>query len=106
MKQNSDNPRRGREFQELAASILSAYWGTRFELEVPFSIGDPPKVHKVDMATDDRKFAGEAKNFSWTASGNMPSAKMGFVNQAVFYLSHLPHRNNEKQRGQEPFLLL
>jgi len=32
----------------------------------------------------------EAKNYSWTETGNMPSAKMGFVNEAVFYLSFLP----------------
>jgi len=33
---------------------------------------------------------GECKNYSWTETGNIPSAKMGFVNEAVFYLSFLP----------------
>ena len=90
-KQNSDNPRRGREFQELAAHVLEDHWAVPFELEVPFPIGDPPKQHKFDLASEDRKFVGESKCYSWTESGNMPSAKMAFVNQAVFYLSHLPH---------------
>ena len=90
MKRNRDNPRRGKEFQELAASVLAEYWGVPFDLEVPFKIGHPPKSHRFDMASTNRKFVGEAKNFSWTESGNMPSAKMAFMNQAVFYLSHLP----------------
>lgn len=90
MKKNSDNTRRGREFQELAASVLGQYWGVTFDLEIPFAIGDPPKQHKFDMVSTDREFVGEAKNFTWTVSGKTPSAKMAFVNQAVFYLSHLP----------------
>ncbi len=91
MKKNSDNTRRGREFQELAASVLGRHWNIDLELEVSFEIGNPPKGHKFDMASTDRKVIGEAKNFTWTVSGNMPSAKMGFVNQAVFYMSFLPH---------------
>ena len=90
MKNNTDNLRRGREFQELAARELSRAWNTDLELEVPFLIGNPPKSHKFDMASRDRRFVGEAKNFTWTETGNMPSAKIGFVNQAVFYLSFLP----------------
>lgn len=89
MKRNSDNPRRGKEFQELAASVLAEYWGVLFDLEVPFEIGRPPKSHRFDMASTDRKYVGEAKNFSWTKSAKTPSAKMAFMNQAVFYLSHL-----------------
>ena len=88
-KRNSDNLRRGREFQELAASVLSEYWSVPLDLEVPIPIGDPPKQHKFDMASRDKLIVGEAKNYTWTESGNMPSAKMGFVNQAVFYLSFL-----------------
>ena len=90
MKRNSDNPRIGKEFQTLAANILSDYWKVPFNLEVSFSIGDPPKLHKFDLASSDGKYVGEAKNYSWTETGNMPSAKMAFVNQAVLFLSYLP----------------
>ena len=89
-KRNSDNLRRGREFQELGASVLSDYWSVPLDLEVPIPIGNPPKQHKFDMASRDKRIVGEAKCFTWTEAGNIPSAKMGFVNQAVFYLSHLP----------------
>lgn len=90
LKKNSDNPRRGKEFQKLAASILSDYWKVPFDMEVPFQIGDPPKLHKFDLASDDGKYIGESKNYSWTEAGNMPSAKMAFLNQAVLFLSYLP----------------
>jgi hypothetical protein len=89
-KRNSDNPRRGREFQGLAASVLSDFWGVSFELEVAFPIGNPPKEHRFDLASSDRRFVGEAKCYSWTATGNMPAAKMAVLNEAVLYLSYLP----------------
>ena len=90
MKKNSENAQRGREFQKLVAKVLGRHWNVVFDLEVPFPIGNPPKEHKFDLASTDRKFVGESKNYTWTETGNMPSAKMAFVNEAVFYLSHLP----------------
>ena len=90
MTSNSDNSRRGREFQKFAARVLGEYWSVGFDLEVPFLIGKPAKAHKFDMASSDKKIVGEAKNITWTESGNMPSAKMAFTNQAVLYLWHLP----------------
>ena len=90
MKSNKDNPRKCKEFQERAAKILGEHWNVEFDLEVPFLIGKPAKAHKFDMASSDRKIVGEAKCITWTESGNMPSAKMAFTKQAVFYLWHLP----------------
>lgn len=90
VRRNSENPRRGREFQQLAASVLGKHWGVPFELEVAFAIGRPPKEHRFDLSSADRQYVGETKNYTWTETGNMPSAKMAFINEAVFYLSHLP----------------
>jgi hypothetical protein len=90
-KQNSENSQRGREFKELAAEILSEYWSTPLDLNVPIPIGKPPKLHKFALASEDRKIVGEAKCFSWTATNNVPSAKMVTVNQTVLYLSLLPY---------------
>lgn len=90
MKSNADNPRRGREFQSLVAEVLGRHWGVPFELEVAFPIGRPAKPHRFDLASTDRKYVGETKSYTWTETGNMPSAKMAFINEAVFYLSHLP----------------
>ena len=73
----------------LAAKILSQHFKTEFYTDYPISIGDPPKEHRFDLVSADHRYVGECKNYSWTESGNVPSAKMGFVNEAVFYLSFL-----------------
>ena len=86
---NSMNPTKGKEFQELAAEVLSSYIGVDFNIEYPIAIGNPPKPHNFDLASEDLRYVGESKNYSWTESGNVPSAKMGFVNEAVFYLQHV-----------------
>lgn len=88
---NSENPAKGRAFQELAREVLSAYFGFSLDTEVSMPIGDPPKNHSFDLASADRTCFGECKCQTWTQpKGNMPSAKMAFVNEAVLYLSLLP----------------
>lgn len=87
---NSLNTGKGRDFQTMAAEVLSQYFKVGFQIEHPFPIGNPPKDHKFDLVSDDLQYVGESKNYSWTEGGNVPSAKMGFINEAVFYLQHLP----------------
>ena len=65
-------------------------FGVRLLLDHALPIGEPPKLHKFDFATDAGSHVGEAKYYTWTETGNAPSAKLGFLNQAVFYLSFLP----------------
>lgn len=86
---NRLNTGKGRSFQKQVAEILSSYFDIEFRLECPIPIGNPPKEHCFDLVSADLRYVGECKNYSWTESGNVPSAKMGFVNEAVFYLSFL-----------------
>lgn len=88
--ENRLNPGKGRQFQEKAAELLPKHFQTEFQLDHPIAIGNPPKDHRFDLVSSDLRYIGECKNYSWTKSGNVPSAKMGFVNEAVFYLSFLP----------------
>ena len=87
---NSENPYVGRKFQELVQSILEKEYSTSFEQEAVVAIGKPPKGHKYDLANEDRSIVAECKCYTWTETGNVPSAKMGFANEAAFYLSFLP----------------
>ena len=52
-------------------------------------IGNPPKIHRFDLVSEDNGIAIECKCYTWTETGNVPSVKMGFTNEAVFYLSFL-----------------
>ena len=87
---NNMNTGKGKNFQSIAAEVLGYHFQVKFQTEHPIPIGNPPKNHKFDLVSDNGKYVGECKNYSWTEGGNVPSAKMGFINEAVFYLQHLP----------------
>ena len=53
-------------------------------------IGEPPKDHKFDIVNPNLGIVIECKRYTWTEARNVPSAKMGFINEAVFYLRLLP----------------
>jgi len=91
---NNLNPARGREFEALASKILTEYYQVVFQSGYAIEIGNPAKKHKFDLVSTDLKYIGECKNYSWTESGNIPSAKMAFLNEAVFYLQHLINTQN------------
>ena len=88
---NRENPAKGRLFQEQVRQALAKRYGVEFVKEYPIAIGNPPKDHKFDLVSADSKYVVECKAISWTETGNIPSAKMASCNQAVFYLSHVPH---------------
>ena len=87
---NSMNTAKGRDFQKRAAEVLSHHFNATFHIGYSVPIGNPPKKHEFDLASENLQYVGESKNYSWTETGNVPSAKMGFINEAVFYLQHLP----------------
>ena len=87
---NSENPLVGRKFQEYVKIVLEKKFKTEFNLEAAIPIGDPPKDHKFDLANKDRTIVAECKCYTWTDSGNVPSAKLMGLDEAVFYFSFLP----------------
>ena len=87
---NSDNPKRGADFQRKVRDWFTKKYNKNFELEKKIAIGFPAKDHKFDIVCNSDKIAIECKRYTWTETGNVPSAKMGFTNEAAFYLSFLP----------------
>ena len=87
---NSENPHVGRKFQEFVQTILKEKYDTYFEQEAAIPIGKPPKEHKFDLANADRSIVAECKCYTWTDSGNVPSAKLMGLDEAVFYFGFLP----------------
>ena len=80
----------GRAFHRLAAALLATHFGVEFEMNYPIPIGDPPKKHKFDLVSSDRHLIGECTDYTWTRGNNPPSAKIGHINEAAFYLTFLP----------------
>lgn len=87
---NSENPYVGRKFQELVQRTLEKRFCVAFEQEAEIAIGNPPKSHKFDLANKDCSIVAECKCYTWTDSGNVPSAKLMGLDEAVFYFGFLP----------------
>ena len=92
---NSKNPGVGRKFQNKVKDILEKKFNQKFETEVPLQIGTPSQDHKFDLVAKDTKdnkpsVVVECKCYTWTKEGNVPSAKMATLDEAVFYFSFLP----------------
>ena len=87
---NRLNPAKGRLFQKQVRQALTTRYSVEFLTDHPIAIGHPAKEHRFDLVSVDSKYVAECKNHSWTETGNIPSAKMAFCNQAVLYLSHVP----------------
>ncbi len=88
---NADNPGKGARFQEAVADWFRKHYKKNFVIEKKIPIGySEKKEHKFDIVSEDNTIVIECKCYSWTETGNVPSAKMGAANEAVFYLSFLP----------------
>lgn len=99
------NTEKGKEFQLRARAALRDLTGLDFEMEVKLPIGKPAKLHPFDLATPDRRFVGECKAFTFTKSGNNPSAKITTLREAALYLRQLPpgsHRFIVMKRDVRP----
>ena len=90
MNKNSENPGVGAAFQKAVARWLEQQFDKEFILEKKIAMGHPAKNHKFDIVSSDDTMAIECKCYTWTETGNVPSAKMGFTNEAAFYLSFIP----------------
>ena len=90
MNTNSENPKVGKAFQIAVKKWFEEAYDRPFELEQRIPIGKPSKLHSFDIADEQQRIVIECKCYTWTEAGNVPSAKMGFTNEAAFYLSFLP----------------
>ncbi len=95
MNTNSQNPAVGREFQTKVCHIAEERFKIDFDEECAIQIGNPPKDHKYDIVAEDKSIVIECKCYVWTKGNNSPSAKMATLNEAVFYMTHLPERTKK-----------
>ncbi|HAL62099.1 MAG TPA: hypothetical protein DCP08_06805 [Chloroflexi bacterium] len=61
---------------------------TNLSSRVPLRVGKNLE-HKFDLVSSDGSIVIECKSYTWTRSGNWPSAKIAHANQALFYLSRV-----------------
>jgi hypothetical protein len=103
---------RGKAFQILCADALERTLGREIDLEIPIAIGGG-KLHSFDLATRERDIVAECKAFTFTASGNNPSAKITTLREAAMLLrliegavtrllivKHAPHPRRQETLGK------
>ena len=91
MNSNSDNPKLGKEFQKRVLKLATERFGKIFIEEKAIDIGYPPKPHKFDIVSEDGLIVIECKCYTWTESGNVPSAKMSTLDEAILYMNNIPY---------------
>ena len=90
MNSNSENPRVGKAFQAVVKEVLETYFNCSFVEEQPILIGNLPTPHKFDVVSEDGKIIVECKCYTWTEGGNVPSAKLSTLDEAVLYMRSIP----------------
>ena len=65
-------------------------YDAEFVQEMKIPIWYPAKDHKFDIVDIDETIAIECKRYTWTETGNVPSAKTEATNETALYLSFLP----------------
>jgi len=80
---------KGKRFQEKCKQLFDSKLGKSLENEVRITVSDG-RSHVFDLATAERDIVAECKAYTWTKSGNQPSAKITHLREAVDLLNHLP----------------
>jgi hypothetical protein len=86
------NTHAGNEFEVLARAYFERSEGLRLEssLSVEIGHGTAKKRHRFDLGLLAPALLVECKSHNWTATGNMPSAKMTVWNEAMYYFHLAP----------------
>ena len=74
----------------LVSSGLCECLSAGFSLDV--GIANIKKPHRFDLGSDSPPIIVECKSHRWTASGNVPSAKLTVWNEAMYYFACAPSR--------------
>ncbi len=91
MNKNSENPKVGKDFENVTLKWAKKNFGCNFDNEKAVEIGNPPRPHKFDLVSKDEGIVIECKCYTWTESGNVPSAKLATLDEAILYMRSIAH---------------
>lgn len=86
------NAHAGREFEALALKYFEVEEGLKLQPSFGVHLGhaESKKSHRFDFGSEDPAVLVECKSHNWTATGNMPSAKVTVWNEAMYYFHLAP----------------
>ena len=83
----------GQQFEDLALNFFYArgidLWG---DFAVPIGVAGRKKPHRFDLGSENPAIIVECKAHSWSLGAAMPSAKLTFWNEAMYYFHVAPRR--------------
>ncbi len=91
MNKNSEKPKVGKEFEKVVKEWAELYYDCEFESEKPVEIENPCKPHKFDLVSKHGDIVIECKCYTWTESGNVPSAKLATLDEAILYMRSIEY---------------
>lgn len=81
----------GRDFElRVQAALAREGIGLESNHRVACGLAGKRKLHAFDLGSDDPPVIVECKSHTWTATGNIPSAKMKNWAEAMFYFHMAP----------------
>lgn len=86
------NAHAGREFEAEALKYFSEHEGLFLSpsFSIALGVADRRKAHSFDLGSSNPAVLVECKSHNWTATGNMPSAKVTVWNEAMYYFHLAP----------------
>ena len=76
-----------KDFECRVANYVGNKFGKRF-FSQSLQVGSN-KCHNFDLVSEDKNIVVECKSYTWTESGNFPSAKISMSVEAIFYFSRI-----------------
>jgi hypothetical protein len=82
----------GREFENWSREYFAKRERLHLVPALPVALGHggSKKMHRFDLGSLDPAVLVECKSHNWTATGNMPSAKVTVWNEAMYYFHLAP----------------
>jgi hypothetical protein len=86
------NANTGRDFEIAARVFYQIDIGVRLltPFLVPIGAGATTKAHRFDLGAEHPPILIECKSHRWTETGNLPSAKLSVLNEAMYYFYLAP----------------
>jgi len=96
-RSNNMNPGAGAKFEKAVQKyfLLKHKLALNNQVSFKLGVGKVKKLHRFDLASVKDRVIVECKSYTWTAGGNSPSAKFGFLNEVMFYF-HLAPKSYRK----------
>ena len=85
-----DTVTKGRDFEEKVYQKLKEIHKCTFNKYSKIPIGNPPKLHKFDLVSEDKSIIVECKDNNWSKTDEVPSGKIATMLKEILHFNKGP----------------